>query len=94
VIKLKDSFFSFDDLPPVAISEPIDPSKFKFLQDPRDIGGVLVQTKPVERGAACSICDTKKLVLEIFYFEGSKIRKFVRCTNCNKYLFELVRRHR
>ena len=89
---MKDSFFSFDDSPPAAINEPIDVSKLKFLQDPRDMGGVLVQSKPVDR-AKCSICDNK-LMLEMFYFEGGKVRKFVRCTSCNKYLFELGKKPR
>lgn len=84
---MKDSFFSFDDEIP-AITRALDHPR-SYLGDPRDAGGVLLETKLVDR-ASCSICSAR-LRMEIFYFDG-KTRKFVRCEGCNKYLFELERR--
>ncbi|MHA1791566.1 MAG: hypothetical protein ACTSVI_02910 [Promethearchaeota archaeon] len=81
------SFFSFDD--PPLISKEFDKSKVKYITDPREIGGILVQSKPIDR-AKCSICN-ESLVMEIFYIEG-KTRKYVRCEGCKKYLFELEKK--
>lgn len=83
------SFWSFDDEPTVFHKTPS--KQQKFLQDPRDQGGVLLETRSADR-AKCSICD-KELNIEIFYFEG-KTRKFIHCTGCNKYLFELEKRRK
>ena len=84
---MKDSFFSFDDEIP-AITRALD-RPCNFLKDPRDTGGVLLETRLVDR-ASCSICSAT-LRMEIFYFEG-KTRRFVRCEGCDQYLFELERR--
>nr|MDO8114009.1 hypothetical protein [Candidatus Sigynarchaeota archaeon] len=84
---MKDSFFSFDDEPSPVVRDLSKPRK--YIIDPRDIGGVLVGSKSVDK-AKCSICD-QKLALDIFYFDG-KTRKFIRCEGCKKYLFELEKK--
>ncbi|MHA1684582.1 MAG: hypothetical protein ACTSUE_26830 [Promethearchaeota archaeon] len=83
-----DSFFSFDDVEPRIFPAKSD-VQHEFIANPRDMGGVLLEAKPVER-AKCSICDAD-LYMEIFYFSG-KTRKFIRCEGCNAYLFELERK--
>ncbi|NMC07632.1 MAG: hypothetical protein GYA24_20630 [Candidatus Lokiarchaeota archaeon] len=88
---MRPGFFDFDDEPRrrTVVREVAKPAC--FLKDPRDTGGVLVESKPVDK-AKCSICD-KNLRLELFYFEG-KTRRFIRCEGCNKYLFELDKRQK
>ena len=88
---MRDGFFNFDDEPSPVVREINDGKPKKFLPDPRDSGGVLVETHPVDK-AKCSICD-QKLSLDIFYFEG-KMRRFIRCEGCRKYLFELEKKRK
>ena len=88
---MREGFFNFDDDEPkrTIILDVARPKN--FLKDPRDMGGVLVESKPVDK-AKCSICD-KNLCLELFYFEG-KTRRFIRCEGCNKYLFEIDKKRK
>ncbi|MEX2716711.1 MAG: hypothetical protein Q6370_010455 [Candidatus Sigynarchaeota archaeon] len=88
---MRPGFFNFDEDEP-RHSIILDVARPKnFLKDPRDMGGVLVESKPVEK-AKCSLCD-QKLRLELFYFEG-KTRRFIRCEGCNKYLFEIEKKRK
>ncbi len=94
---MRDDFFSFDDLDEPVISNSrsvFNPTiaKTRYLPDPRDCGGVLLERRDVSR-AKCSICEKEDLTMEVFYFEG-KMRKFVRCKSCDHYLFELERRRK
>ncbi|MBD3187299.1 hypothetical protein GF325_10750 [Candidatus Bathyarchaeota archaeon] len=82
---MDSNFFSFDEAPRLA--PPV--GKREYIQDPRDTGGVLLESRIIER-AKCSICDCD-LSMEIFYFSG-KTRKFIKCNGCKKYLFELERK--
>jgi hypothetical protein len=86
---MRDGFFNFDDEPAPVVREMEKPKK--YLPDPRDFGGVLVETHPVDK-AKCAICD-QKLSMDIFYFDG-KMRRFVRCEGCQKYLFELEKKRK
>ncbi len=90
---MRPGFFDWDDEPrqtrQTVLREVAQPKH--FLKDPREMGGVLVESKPVDK-AKCSICD-KNLCLELFYFDG-KTRRFIRCVGCNKYLFELEKKQK
>ncbi|MBN2151489.1 MAG: hypothetical protein JW839_08590 [Candidatus Lokiarchaeota archaeon] len=89
-VAMRPGFFDFDDEPKQTIVLDVARPK-NFLKDPRDLGGVLVESKAVDK-AKCSICD-KSLRLELFYFEG-KTRRFIRCEGCNKYLFEIEKKRK